>query len=682
MKFIGRWRNRVRIMVRYRLLALISIPTLLTLVVLITLSLYWTLNYAWKTVLTGIEADLAVASNSMLVLQREQRQELKALADSYAFRQQLLNSPNNIEVWAHQQASNYGVDYLSVYSAQAIERLPQSLRHPLLQGYERTFFQKMSEIELQGTSSELAERARISILGEEAVEVRGLISRSLLPLFNEKGELTWIIDGIILLNSTTWLVDAIRDLVFPSASLSQGSIGTVTLFLNDVRVSTNVPLNSQTREGRAIGTRVSDEVNQQVLRDGEVWINRAYVHDDWYISAYKPIRDFNNNVIGMLYTGYLEWPLVKGYVRNIIELSLVILVILAVFGVFVYRAANNFFEPLDKIQRAVRLVRFNKRARIGDLPLDPEHELAILARQFDSMLDQLDTQNEAIHENALALEDKVNERTASLLIKTQQLKNNIRLLEKTRNKLLINEKLAALGELTAGIAHEINNPAAVILGNIELIERQIVEGDFAIDDELNAVKEQIERIKNITASLLQYSRHGGIQNKALKQGVNAIIEESVTLIRSGTQKENLQIDCQLNATLEVEVNRHQLLQVLVNLQMNGFHAMDDEGRINIRSDNWLSSYGQALGVTISVQDFGCGISKENLTKIFDPFFTTRSSGTGLGLSVTQGIISGIGGDIKVESDLGQGSTFTLYLYEKSQLSSKSQQNLTADTSAD
>ena len=246
-----------------------------------------------------------------------------------------------------------------------------------------------------------------------------------------------------------------------------------------------------------------------------------------------------------------------------------------------------------------------------------------MARQFDSMLDQLDQQNEAILRNALELETKVTQRTASLHEKTEQLETNIQLLEKTRNKLLINEKFAALGELTAGIAHEINNPAAVILGNIELIEYALGNQSEQVVEELEAVKQQIERMKNITSSLLQYSRQGAGQDQIIWQYVNPIIEESIVLVRSGTKKNKIQIETHLNARCRVEINRHQLLQILVNLQMNGIHAMGGQGKLVIRSADWIKDQ-QVCGVEISIQDFGSGIEDQYLSKIFDPFFTKAS----------------------------------------------------------
>ena len=265
-----------------------------------------------------------------------------------------------------------------------------------------------------------------------------------------------------------------------------------------------------------------------------------------------------------------------------------------------------------------------------------------------------------------SLDEKIKQYLFCLKEKNEQLEKKDALLDLTQKKLCMNEKLAALGELTAGIAHEINNPIAVILGNVELMKFGLGEHATSVQEEMTAVLEQIDRIRHITRSLLQYSRKGGVQDEVTWQYVNPVIEESVILVRSGTKKSKIAFFTDLRATLCVEINRHQLLQVLVNLQMNGIHAMNEEGTLKVKSEDWLDDQKHPLGVMISVQDFGCGISKENLNKIFSPFFTTRRFGSGLGLSVSQSIVRGLGGEIHVESTLGQGSTFTLLLREKVQ----------------
>lgn len=210
----------------------------------------------------------------------------------------------------------------------------------------------------------------------------------------------------------------------------------------------------------------------------------------------------------------------KAYVTNILEVGIITLFLLVISGLFVYRGSRDSFRPIERIHRVVKMVQLGKNQRIGQIGLDDKHELAQLAKQFDNMLDQLQQRNEEIVQAAHELEAKVQSRTASLQEKTAQLEHHIALLNQTRNKLVVHEKLAALGELTAGIAHEINNPTAVILGNTELIRFELGADASRVEEEIDAILLQIERIRNITRSLLQYSRQGGVQDEITWQHVN------------------------------------------------------------------------------------------------------------------------------------------------------------------
>jgi two-component system, NtrC family, sensor kinase len=659
-----KWVRRFRTMVRYRLLVLTSVPIIITLLALIALTMYWTVTYTWQSALMNVRADLAVAHHSMELLQKEQRMRLMSLSSSYDFQTLLRTDESKLSDWVSTQTSNYELDFVVLHPASALGEFSKVNRRLLLKGKEQTFFQVLDGQALENLNPNLPANAEIPLIKESEFESRGLISRSLIPIFNEKNQLQWIVDGGILLNNSTLLVDRIRDLVYAADTLPAGSIGTVTLFMDDLRVSTNVPLDSEARYGRAIGTRVSDEVKQQVLLAGENWVGRAFVYDDWYVSSYEPLHDHDGNVIGMLYTGYLEWPLLKTFLTNIIELGIGIVIVLLLSGVVVYRGSRDLFRPIEKIHNVVKAVQVGLDRRIGSLDLFKNHELQILGQQFDSMLDQLHQRNEDIKKASLELEDKVQIRTRSLHEKTEELEQHIKLLNQAKIKLVASEKLAALGELTAGIAHEINNPTAVILGNVELLQLELGDDTLRVKEELDAIHEQIDRIRNITRSLLQYSRQGGVQDEITWHHVNLIVEESLTLVRSGTKSYDVKVEAQLDAKCCIEANRHQLLQVLINLQMNGVHAMDDKGLLKVKTEDWIDQSGKVLGAVVRVTDHGCGISKENLKRIFNPFFTTRRSGTGLGLSVSQGIISEIGGEIEVQSELGKGSTFSIYLREK------------------
>ena len=663
-QYVLLWIKRFRTMVRYRLLVLTSVPIVITLFALFALAMYWTVTYTWQNALTNVKSDLTVAHNSIELLQKEQRMQLTSLSSSYEFQRLLRTDEAKLPEWVKHQAENYALDFVVLHPASDFDDFPLINQQLLLTAKPQTFFQVLNNQALQRLNSNLPIAAQIPLLGEKKFESRGLVSRNLLPVFNRENKLEWIMDGGILLNNSTQVVDRIRDLIYSSGTLPVDSIGTVTLFMDDIRVSTNVPLDSDQLNGRAIGTRVSQEVKQQVLIAGENWVGRAFVYDDWYISAYEPLRNYNGNVIGMLYTGYLEWPLIATFLTNIVEFSIGIVAVLLLSGGLVYRGARDLFRPIEKIHDVVRVVPLGLNRRIGDLGLCKDHELAIFGQQFDSMLDQLQQRNDLIKRASLELEDKVHSRTQSLHDKTQELEQYIKLLNQTRSKLVMSEKLAALGELTAGIAHEINNPTAVILGNVELLQLELGEDSQRVTEELEAIHEQIDRIRNITRSLLQYSRQGGVQDEITWQHLNLIVKESLTLVSSGTKSADVQIESQLDAKCCVEVNRHQLLQVLVNLQMNGVHAMDDKGLLKIKTEDWRDDDDNVIGAVVHICDHGCGISEDNLARIFDPFFTTRRSGTGLGLSVSQSIISEVGGKITVQSELGLGSTFSIYLHEK------------------
>ena len=710
---LGKWKFRFKTMVRYRLLFLTSAPIILTLCALVAITLYWSVHYTWQGALVDVSERLDVADNSIHLIQKQQAYNVKSFAESYDFRTNLneLLSSNEVrsseassvesssvelkanEVstrglnsqvanrngtkegskdaeiskseefaqWVSDNKSRYELDFLDWRTVNTVEDKWKYLDLTR----KESFFDVLDENELDGLDVDLAKRAEVPLLNGNGVEKRGLVSRTVLTIRNEHDDILGFLDGGILLNNSTGLVDQIRNLIYPVSEGSLRRTGTVTVFLDDLRVSTNVPLNSDDKAGRAIGTRVSHDVHSKVLNQGEEWLDRAYVYDAWYITAYQPIHDQYNNVIGMLYTGYLIWPLIETYLTNLGEISITIVMLLLVSGLIVYRGARDLFNPIERIHKVVKLVHMGQEKRIGALGLDDQHELTQLAKQFDKMLDQLYQRNQEIQQAAIQLECKVNARTASLKEKTDQLEHHITLLNQARDTLVVNERLAALGELTAGIAHEINNPTAVILGNVELMKFELGNDTDRVEEEITAIMEQIDRIRNITRSLLQYSRHGGVQDEVTWQHINPIVDESITLVKTGAKKKGITYVSDLKAKTSVEINRNQLLQILVNLQMNAIHAMDGKGALTVSSEDWIED-GVACGAIIHVEDQGCGIKQDQLKRIFSPFYTTKRDGTGLGLSVSQSILSQTGGEIKVESELGKGSCFSVYLPKKSE----------------
>ncbi|MGN5090563.1 sensor histidine kinase [Aeromonas hydrophila] len=661
----------LRTKVRWRLLLLTSVPIMLTLAGMIGLTLYWTLTYSWQNLLTTVRSDLGVAHHAVSVQQQRQAEHLEHLRDAWAFQLQLRESPARLRQWVMPLAANYGLDFLRLRSGSELDLLPAQDRAALAAGRSISHFVVWSREQLLALSPALASRAVLEreydpVAGQET---RGLVSLSLTPVMGRDGSLWGVLEGGELINGSTRLVDELKGQVFAKNTLPAGSIGTVTLFLGDLRVSTNVPASSSRQLGRAVGTRVSAPVREQVLGRGEPWIDRAFVHDAWYVSGYEPLLGANGERIGMLYVGFLEWPIIRTYLTNLLELGSGVVVLLLLSGLLVYRGARDLFTPIERMHKVVRQVQAGQPARIGVLAFDPDHELAQLGRQFDAMLDQQAAHQQQLARSADELEQKVAERTQSLEQKTAELEHHIHMLTQARQQLLISEKLAALGELCAGVAHEINNPLAVILGNVELMKLELGEAAAPVSEELALVLAQIERIRAITRSLLQYSRPGDYETAPVWQHLTPIIEESLTLVRSALRQQQVALVADLKAQQPIEADRQQLLQVLINLLVNASHALGEQGEIRVESRDWLDDAGALQGAEVRVIDNGSGIEAAIIDKIFDPFFTTRATGTGLGLALSHRIISRWGGELLVDSTPGQGSCFTIRLRSHARLAS-------------
>ncbi|MFQ6372105.1 cache domain-containing protein [Shewanella sp. YIC-542] len=669
--------------VRYRILILTLLPILLTLVSLVFITIYWNISYTGKQLFMKVKADLTVAMNTLSSVQDHQEKLLERVMHSYefqtAFRALKNDNPQQlarIRALLQQQQQVLDLDFLRLVSIDNVandprlrQMLPNVIDHQAYSG-----LMVLNAAELTRIDGHLAQHALVPIIAtlraqtpQAAEENRGLLSRSLLPIPDAQGHVGWYLDGGTMINGDTRIVDHIRDLVYDKGTLPENSIGTVTICLDNIRISTNVPLHTgpgrDQMQGRALGTLVSEEVRKKVLEQGNLWIDRAFVYNDWFISAYAPLKDIRGQRIGMIYSGFSEAPFIYNYLLNIIELGTILMLVLLVSGMLVYRGAYSLLLPIERIHHVVNAVQSGRNMRIGALGLDRDNELSNLAEQFDRMLDLLQHRNAQIQAAAEQLEMKVEARTRSLQEKTEELQQNVKLLNETRHQLVTNEKLTALGELTAGIAHEINNPTAVILGNMELLRYELGDNAKVVEEEIDLIIQQVGRISTIIRSLLQYSRPGEFNAPLELQQLTPIIDEMQLLVRHSLGKQEVVLLPELNASHPVEVNRPQLLQVLINMVMNAAHAMDGKGRIWIRTYDWVIN-NEPVGAKIEIEDEGRGIPEEQLGRIFDPFYTTRKDGTGLGLSLSYGIINRIGGSIEARSTVGKGTVFTISLYHQ------------------
>ncbi|MBJ6726563.1 sensor histidine kinase [Geomesophilobacter sediminis] len=297
------------------------------------------------------------------------------------------------------------------------------------------------------------------------------------------------------------------------------------------------------------------------------------------------------------------------------------------------------------VNRPVReLLDHTKRLSRGELdgkvPSFANDELGELAQSFNLMTANLKKAREELEGWGKNLEQMVEDRTREV---TQ-----------IQAQLVRSEKLASLGELVAGIAHEINNPLTGIL-----VYTSLVHGDEKLDpslkEDVETVIRETKRCAEIVKGLLEFSRcstpHLG------NASLNAISDAALSIIEHQTLFQNIEVIREYDQTLApLVVDPGQLEQVLVNIFLNAAQAMDGEGTLRIESG---AEGGQAY---IVISDSGCGIPESHLAKIFDPFFSTKENkGTGLGLSVSYGIIEKHGGTIEVHSQVGVGTTFTVRL---------------------
>jgi two-component system NtrC family sensor kinase len=479
---------------------------------------------------------------------------------------------------------------------------------------------------------ELADRARIQLLSTqraapraEKEETSGMALAAAIPVF-EGDDLLGVLYGGILLNRSQSIVDLVRNTVFQQEIYRGRSIGTATIFFNDLRISTNV----LTPEGkRAIGTRVSKEVKEHVLTEGKSWTDRAFVVNDWYITAYEPIEDIFGARVGMLYVGVLE----EKYV-DIRRKALSVLVLITVAGMALaiglgYILAGKIMSPVR------RLIRASQQVSEGNLSpeIDPisRDEIGVLQNTFKEMI--------------ASLEERDRRRRAE-----------------SENRLLQSEKQASIGRLAAGVAHEINNPLTGVLTYTHMLLRRKDIGDD-IRSELEAIANFTERVRKIVKGLLDFSRQTKLDMEPTD--VNRLIRSVIEAMENHALVKGIKITFNAGENLPmVTLDRNQIQSVLINLIINALDATEPGDSINIYTATGLaaSDLGKK-GVEITVADTGCGIPPENLDKLFDPFFTTKEvgQGTGLGLAVSFGIVQRHGGTIRVQSEVGKGTRFFVWL---------------------
>jgi signal transduction histidine kinase len=231
-------------------------------------------------------------------------------------------------------------------------------------------------------------------------------------------------------------------------------------------------------------------------------------------------------------------------------------------------------------------------------------------------------------------------------------------LKKSKSYIRRADRLASLGTLTAGLAHEIRNPLVAIKTLTQLLPERLDDEEFR-DQFLKIAAGEVDRISSLVTELLEFARPS--DPKLELEDVNAILDGMILLVSTETKKKQINIAKHYSPDLTpVQVDREQIKQVFLNILLNAIEATQENGKIVVKTRSFIKPGGEPYA-QIEFTDTGCGIPSEYLEDIFNPFFTTKSTGSGLGLSISNQIIQDHRGYIDVESQIGKGSSFFINL---------------------
>ena len=482
--------------------------------------------------------------------------------------------------------------------------------------------------ELIKEGADLAEQAYIKFVATpkakasaKTEETSGMMIKAAAGVLGYDGRLIGVLYGGKLLNRNYELVDKVKETVYQGVKYKGKDIGTATIFQGDLRVSTNV---KREDGSRAIGTRVSKEVYERVLEKGLPWIDRAFVVNNWYISAYEPIKNIKGQIIGVLYVGVLEEKFTDMRGRAVaVFLAITCGGMLAALVVSSF-LAQGVSRPIKRLVYAShQWGKGNLNHRVKSTSKD---EIGELAETFNLMASSLKERD-----------DKLREYTSQQIMKS--------------------ERLATLGQLAAGVAHEVNNPLGAVLMYTHLALEDL-EGKDSTRNNLEKAVAEASRCRDIVKGLLDFARQ--TEPKVEQRDLNETLERTLGLVEKQALFQNVKLTKDFCSSLpEIFIDIGQMQQVFTNIVLNAAEAMEGKGELTVAT----RMAGDTEHIEIEFSDTGCGIPAENQEKIFDPFFTTKEvgHGTGLGLAVSHGIIAKHRGTIEVKSEPGKGTTFIIRL---------------------
>lgn len=493
-------------------------------------------------------------------------------------------------------------------------------------------------LEIEG--EDLAERAFVPVVFTERAgptarlaEDRGLVLEAALPVLDPSGRVAGALVGGILLNRRFEFVDRIRDVVFGNKTYEGKPVGTVTLFLADVRVATNVVLDSG---ARAIGTRVSEEVAAAVLGRGGRFADRAFVVNDWYLSAYEPIRDPEGRVVGILYVGLLEKKYTEVLAARFVGISFGSLLVSVALAVYL---SISFRRPIRRLVDATReLSSGNLAVRVH--AGRGSREAVELGEAFNSMAEALES-------------------------RTSQLRSTSESLKRAATE--AEERNRAYLEMLGFVTHELKSPlASIVFAIAALRDRLLGPLNEAQEALLKAASNSADYLQNTIANYLNLSR---IEEGELKLRWSAttfrgqVIAPLLDRLSELAADRGMRIECDVPDDLAGACDPSLVTSVFQNLLTNAVKYGREGGRIEIGHD----ADAPDGFVRFYVRNEGEGFPAGEGEKLFHKFSRLTQgggetkSGTGLGLFVSRVIVEKHGGTIVAESEPGRWTKFAFTL---------------------
>lgn len=514
-----------------------------------------------------------------------------------------------------------------------------------LEGQGVTSLELFSPQELEQEQFGLSEKAFI-VLEEtpharpspKTEENRGMVFFSSVPV-KSGGRVVGALYGGRLINKDTKLVDHIQSTVFQNKMVQGLPSGSVTIFLNDARIATTVRLSNG---NRAVGTRVSKDVADKVLDNRQVWEGRAFVVKDWYLTAYDPIVDSQDEVIGMIYMGLLESPFTSLIRDTLIRYILISLCGLLFSLVFAYFLAGKISGPLHRL--AVAAGQLNK----GEYPEPVEksgaaNETRLLIHSFNDMVTALKERESSLREANEKLETANNSLTE-----------------------LNHDYMESVGF----ISHELKSPLSTIMNYVYLLSEEKL-GTLS-EKQRKGLKTIDSNVKLLVEMVRHYLNLSRIENGVLNPiPSDVIVYEEVLLPLIDSHQPSLEekrmvMENLISPELKVFADLNMVREVFENLISNAIKYGKEDGRISVYSED-EGSY-----IKFHVYNEGEGIPEDKLKTLFQKFSRLEMNkaartkkGTGLGLFITKFIIDSHGGDIGVTSCLGKDVDFFFTLPKES-----------------